>query len=129
MDLGEGVEDEAEEAMLAAALAASVGEKGQVWWFGVSTCLLYTVVVGAHSTLPTRTTQTQGAGAEGEDEDAALARALAASAASWRCGACTFENVGGGVKVRKKCGYGVWLGLGGLELVVFGFDVRSPIYD
>jgi hypothetical protein len=47
------------------------------------------------------------------DEDAALARALAASAAAWRCGACTVENVGDGVQVSILGGgfgpCGVWV--------------------
>lgn len=35
-----------------------------------------------------------------------LVQALAASTASWRCGACTFENVGDGVKVGGGDGMG-----------------------
>lgn len=93
-----GGADEAEEAMLAAALAASLGE--QVWFgsgLGLGAGLFIRPRLCGLSS-PTFQQQPDHGGGGGND-DVVLMQALAASAASWRCGACTFENVGDGVKV------------------------------
>lgn len=62
----------------------------------------------------------QGGGRDDEDEDMALVKALAAPAAAWRCGACTFEDVGAGVQVSRSVG---WSGVGLRRLIVLGLGV------